>query len=95
MGLFQDQYRGGPLAQHLREHGRPGQATITSLRPTGLTLAGHPQLEMDLDVAVGDASVYTVSHIQAIPTDQLTAYAVGATVAVLVDPEHRSSLILV
>ena len=81
-------------AQYLMTSGLVGQATITALRQTGTFVNENPQVELDLQVAVGDTPPYAVKHRQVIALVAIPGFQPGATVPVRVDPRDPQSLIV-
>jgi hypothetical protein len=78
----------------LLDAGRPGAATVTALRETGVLVGGDPEVELDLDVAVPGVPVYPVTHRQVVPRAALAAFAPGATLPVRVDPRRPRALVV-
>ena len=74
--------------------GRTGAATILAARPTGATVGGSPQLELDLEVRVPGLEPYRVTHRQVVARAAMTCFAPGAGVPVRVDPYDPRSLIV-
>lgn len=81
-------------ASELMTNGRPGTATITTLRDTGTTLNDNPVVELDLQVSVGGGAPYAVTHRQAIPRLAIASYQPYAEVPVHVDPANPQSLVV-
>lgn len=95
MNLIQhDMQRQAEALERLMATGRPGTATVTALRDTGMKTNGNPQVELDLDVAVEGMPVYPVTHRQVISRLAIAGFQPGATVPVRVDPQEPRTLII-
>jgi len=81
-------------ASELMTNGRPGTATITTLRDTGTTVNDNPVVELDLQVSVGAGAPYPVMHRQAISRLAVAGFQPGATVPVHVDVANPQSLVV-
>ena len=81
-------------AQFLMANGQVGQATITAIRQTGTFVNENPQVELDLQVAVGDTAPYPVTHRQVIAQVAIPGFQPGSVVPVRVDPSDPQSLIV-
>jgi hypothetical protein len=81
------------LAEHLGTNGIDGEATIKELRATGRQINLEPELELDLSVAAGGFTS-DVTHVQPVSPALLGQLQPGATIAVKVDPEDHTKLIL-
>jgi hypothetical protein len=81
-------------AQHLNANGRPGMATITAVRQTGVMVNEHPEVELDLQVTVEGLAPYSVTHRQVIAMIAVPGFQPGASVPVKVDPHDPQSLIV-
>jgi hypothetical protein len=79
---------------HLMANGRPGSATITAVRDTGLTINDNPTVEFDLAVALDGGAPYDVTHRQTISRIAIPSFQPGATIPVRVDPADRQSLMI-
>lgn len=66
--------------------GIAGQATITSLTQTGMTLNDQPRIKMDLLVQLPGREPYTAQHAEFVPLILLSRLTSGAPLAVRVDP---------
>lgn len=86
--------RQAETAQRLLATGRPGTATVTAMRDTGVTVNDNPQVELDLDVAVEGMPVFPVTHRQVISRLAVAGFRPGATVPVRVDPQHPRTLMI-
>jgi hypothetical protein len=75
----------------LRQNGVEGRATITSVRPTGVSINGESVLELGLDVDVTSHAPYSVAIRQQSPRLE-GIVAPGATVGVVVDPDDADHL---
>src|SRR3954463_12388684 len=78
--------------EHLMAGGRPGSATITAVRDTGMTINDSPTVEFDLAVAVDGDAPYAVTPRQTISRLAIPSFQPGATIPVRVDPADRQSL---
>ena len=81
-------------AAALRANGRPGTATITAIRETGLTINENPVIDLDLQVSVGGNPPYALTHRQTISRLHLGNFQPGATVPVHVDPADPAVLVV-
>jgi hypothetical protein len=81
-------------AQHLATNGRPGSATITAIRDTGITINDNPTVELDLSVSLDGGEPYAVTHRQTISRIAIASFQPGATVPVRIDPADRTSLMI-
>ena len=81
-------------AQHLSVNGRPGTATITAVRQTGLFVNENPEVEMDLQVSVDGMQPYPATHRQVVAMIAAPQFQPGSTVPVKVDPAEPTSLIV-
>lgn len=82
--------------QQLLASGRPGRATIAALRavPSPAGPADEATCEFDLEVEVDGAAAYRVTHRQSVTEPELSSYATGVTVPVLVDPLDPQHLVI-
>ena len=80
------------LDKSLRTTGVAGEATITSLGETGVTVNGSPVIEFGLDVDTTAHAPYATTIRQRTPRLLLGAFLPGATVAIRVDPTNREHL---
>ncbi|MCW2952891.1 MAG: hypothetical protein JWQ48_2061 [Conexibacter sp.] len=80
--------------QRLMATGILGQATVQSLRDTGLTIDENPQVEFDLLVSVDGWEPYVVSHRQAISRIVLANFQTGSQVPVRVDPSDAQRVLI-
>jgi hypothetical protein len=97
MGFFKDMRalrQQADAAQRLMAIGRPGTATVTAIRDTGVRINDDPEVELDLDVQVDGMPVFPVTHRQVISRIAIAGFRPGAVVPVRVDPERPSSLIV-
>jgi hypothetical protein len=81
-------------AQHLMANGRVGQATITHVTDTGVTVNDNPQVQIALMVAMDGAPAYAASVTQVISRLAVANFRPGATVPVRVDPADPNELII-
>ncbi|GAA5180229.1 hypothetical protein GCM10023322_12060 [Rugosimonospora acidiphila] len=72
--------------QYLMVEGLAGAARIESVAQTSLTVNDQPVVKFGLSVAVADRAAYPVTVREAVPLLQLARVAVGAVLAVRVDP---------
>ena len=87
-------HRQAETSDRLMATGRPGTATVTALRDTGVTINDNPQVELDLDVSVQGMPIYPVTHRQVISRLAIAGFQPGATLPVRVDPLRPRSLII-
>lgn len=80
--------------QQLMANGVQGQATVKSLQDTGMMVNNMPQIQMELSVVVPGQEAYDVTHTQVLAHSALGSMQPGATVAVRVDPNDPSSLMI-
>jgi hypothetical protein len=78
----------------LAQVGVPAKATIGQVRPTGALVNFNPVAELDLEVTVEGKAAYQVTTSQAIPQVLLPQLVPGGPLAVRVDPEDPSSLMI-
>src|SRR3954447_16250284 len=84
----------GEKAQQLNSAGQDGTATITAVRDTGTTVNDNPSIEMDLQVKVGNAPPYPVTHQQVVSRLAVENFRPGARVAVKVDPADPETILV-
>lgn len=80
--------------QALLATGRPGTATVRSLRDTGTTVNDNPVVELDLEVTVDGLAPYDVRHRQTISRLAVPGFQPGLTVPVRVDALDPQTLIV-
>ncbi|MDO8185678.1 hypothetical protein Q5424_23505 [Conexibacter sp. JD483] len=81
-------------AQRLMATGLIGQATVESLRDTGMTINDNPQIEFDLLVTVDGREAYPVTHRQAVSRLVLANFQPGASIPVRVDPADPTRVLI-
>lgn len=92
--VLNDMQEQNATSQRLMSSGRQGTATVTAIRDTGLTVNENPQVELDLQVTVGGAPAYAVTHRQVVSRVAIPAFQPGATVPVRVDPADQHTLLI-
>lgn len=80
--------------QRLMATGLIGQATVESLRDTGMTINDNPQIEFDLLVTVESRDPYPVTHRQAVSRLVLANFQPGASIPVRVDPADPTRVLI-
>jgi len=78
-------------AAHVRLNGIKADAQVRGLRPTGMTVNGVPQIEIELVVMVPGQMPYATS-IKLLATEP-QRYAPGARVAVRIDPQDATMVV--
>ncbi len=74
--------------------GRPGRGTITRMWETGMTINDQPVLGFDLDLEVEGVAAGPVSVQQVVPRMLVGAVLPGHSVAVKVDQEDASEVVI-
>ncbi len=80
------------LAERLLVEGVDGTATIVQMQATGKRVNSEPELLFELVLSVGH-SQSTVNHLQVV-SDLIGRLRSGAQIAVKVDPDDHSQLII-
>jgi len=72
-------------AQELMTKGTPGEATILSLKDTGMRFNDDPRVTVVLDIRMPNMAPYQVTKSVTIPLINLSRVQTGSVVPVLVD----------
>jgi hypothetical protein len=86
--------RGYHEAQRLRTQGVPGQASIVSMRQTGVYLNEQPQVELTLQVQTEMHASYQVTVREYVPLMMLGVLSSGRPLPVKVDPADPQKLVI-
>ncbi|HEV3474154.1 MAG TPA: DUF3592 domain-containing protein [Actinomycetota bacterium] len=81
-------------AQRLRTQGVPGQATITGMRQTGVSVNEQPQVELHLRVQTEMHGPYDTTVKEYVPLMMLGALSSGRPLPVKVDPANPQRLVI-
>jgi hypothetical protein len=81
-------------AQTLMTSGLVGQATITGITDTGVTINENPQVELSLAVTLPDREPYEVTVTQVISRLAIAGFQPGSVVPVRVSPDDPQVLIV-
>ena len=79
-------------AQHIRETGVVGSATITALQATGVIVKKDPEVALQLRLVLPGKPAYLVTKTEVIPQAVLEALAIGTTLKVFSDPSDPLSI---
>lgn len=71
--------------------GQTGQATILSLKDTGVIINNNPRVRVLLEVQIAGYAPYQVEKAIVVPLSRLPQVQVGSTVPVLADPREPES----
>jgi hypothetical protein len=74
--------------------GLPGQATITGLTQTGMSLNDNPQMKMDLSVSLPGMQPYDATHKEFVPLMLLPQVQPGAVLPVHVDRDDPAKIVI-
>jgi membrane protease subunit (stomatin/prohibitin family) len=80
--------------QQLNATGVAGTAKLLAVADTGATLNQHPVCELQLEVTVPGHAPYTTAVRQPVPRMQAPMLQPGATMAVKVDPEDPTAVVM-
>ncbi|MGK9147434.1 hypothetical protein KXS11_07410 [Plantibacter flavus] len=72
--------------------GAPGTAVIRSAVDTGERISGNPWYQLEVEVTLPGAAVYTVSKREMVAPQFLANYAVGTEHGVAVDPANPQQI---
>jgi len=72
-------------AQELMTKGIPGEATILSLKDTGMRINDDPRVTVVLDIRMPNMAPYQVTKSVTIPLINLSQVQTGSVVAIVVD----------
>jgi Protein of unknown function (DUF3592) len=81
-------------ADRIRTQGVAGNATITGMRQTGVTLNEQPQIELQLQVTTEMHGAYPVTVKEYVPLMLLGALSSGRPLPVKVDPANPQRVII-
>lgn len=86
--------RGYQEARRLKATGIPGQARITGMRQTGVSLNDQPQVELSLEVSTAMQSGYPVTVKEFVPLMLIGVLGSGAPLPVKVDPMNPENVVI-
>jgi hypothetical protein len=81
-------------AMNVVHNGIVGQGTIISMRDSGVTVSGDPEVEFEVAVQLPDRPAYRVTHRQVVHHLMKDQFQVGAGVPVRVDPQDPNSIVI-
>jgi hypothetical protein len=81
-------------ADRIDASGLPGQATVTGLTQTGMSLNDNPQMEMDLSVSLPGMQPYEATRKEFVPLMLLPQVQVGSVLPVHVDRDDPAKVII-
>jgi hypothetical protein len=81
-------------ADRIRTQGVAGNATITGMRQTGVTLNEQPQVELQLQVTTSMHGAYPVTLKEYVPLMMLGVLSSGRPLPVKVDPSNPQRVII-
>ena len=81
-------------ADRIDAAGLPGQATVTGLTQTGMSLNDNPQMEMNLSVSLPGMQPYEASRKEFVPLMLLPQVQVGSVLPVHVDRDDPAKVII-
>jgi hypothetical protein len=81
-------------AQRLMATGLVAQATVQTVRDTGLTVNENPQVEFELLVSVDGRAPYPVIHRQVVSRLVIGNFQPGTSIPIRVDPADRTRVLI-
>ncbi len=94
LAMSKDALQGVQTMQRVGVSGVPGSARLLSVTDTGGTLNEHPICEIQLEVTVPGHAPYTTVLRQPVPRMQAPMLQPGGTVAVKVDPNDPTTVVM-
>ncbi len=94
LAMSKDALQGVQTMQRVGATGVPGSARLLSVTDTGGTMNEHPICEIQLEVTVPGHAPYTTVLRQPVPRMQAPLLQPGGTVAVKVDPNDPTTVVM-